>query len=44
MEQTFNSILQQLLEEYEKDPFRNVEEMLAEKLKELQVDQAQAIV
>ena len=35
---TFNSILQQLLEEYEKDPSRNVEERLAEKLKELQVD------
>lgn len=35
MEQTFNSILQQLLEEYEKDPSRNIDEMLAEKLKEL---------
>lgn len=38
MEQTFNSILQQLLEDYERDSSRNVEERLAEKLKELQVD------
>lgn len=35
MEQTFNSILQQLLGEYEKCPSRNIDEMLAEKLKEL---------
>lgn len=32
---TFESILQQLLEEYEKDPSRNIDEMLAEKLKTL---------
>lgn len=32
---TFESILQQLLEEYEKDSSRNIDEMLAEKLKEL---------
>lgn len=40
MEQTFESILQQLLEEYEKDPSRNVDEMLAEKMKELGVSEA----
>lgn len=35
MEQSFESILQQLLEEYQKGPSRNIEEILAEKLKEL---------
>lgn len=35
MEQTFESILQHLLEEYEKDTSRNINEIIAEKLAEM---------
>lgn len=39
MEVTFESILQQLLEEYEKDQTRDINEFLAEKLKEMGVSE-----